>query len=147
MSKVGSRVQNLTKSRERVKKYGEVYTPEWVVKKMCDALPEEAWDSIDRTFLEPSCGNGNFLVEILRRKLELCYTPDDGLKALKSITAIDILPDNCEESRKRLLDMYHEKFSEADIEYLLDARRILNERIICGNSLEIMKKWAEEVTK
>ena len=137
-------MQRLTKSRSRVKKYGEVYTPDHIVRQMCDMLPADAWDRIDRTFLEPSCGNGNFLVEIFRRKLELCQTPQDGLRALESITGIDILPDNCEESRERLRGMYRMKFEQASEACLESVDRILAKNIICGNSLEIMKRWAEE---
>lgn len=137
-------MRNLIKSRERVKKYGEVYTPDHIVKKMCDMLPPDAWNRIDRTFLEPSCGNGNFLTEILRRKLTLCVTPEDGLRALESITAIDILPDNCAESRARLMAMYRDRFAGASAAHLLDAARILNKNIICGDSLEIMRRWSEE---
>ena len=51
----------LRKSAERVQKYGEVYTPMWLVKDMCDMLGDEspeAWTVLDKTFLEPACGNG-----------------------------------------------------------------------------------------
>lgn len=137
-------MQRLMKSESRVKKFGEVYTPDWMVKKMCDLLPEDAWTDIGKTFLEPSCGNGNFLVEIFRRKLTLCHTPEDGLRALESITAIDILPDNCAESRARLMAMYRDRFTGASAAHLLDAARILNKNIICGDSLEIMRRWSEE---
>ena len=64
----------LRKSAERVRKYSEVYTPMWLVKDMCDMLggeSPEAWTVLDKTFLEPACGNGNFLVEIFERKLKL----------------------------------------------------------------------------
>ena len=58
-----------TSQKERVKKFGEVFTPEWMVRKMCDELEENspgAFD-IDSTFLEPTCGDGVFVEEILRR--------------------------------------------------------------------------------
>lgn len=137
-------MQKLTKSKERVKKYAEVYTPEHIVKQMCDMLPPDAWESIDRTFLEPSCGNGNFLVEIFARKLKLCSTVKDGLKALNSIVGIDILPDNCAESRARLKQMFAERFDDANEIALYAADQILKNNIICGNSLEIMRGWGEE---
>ena len=94
----------LRKSTERVRKYGEVYTPMWVVKKMCDMLGDEkteAWAVLDKTFLEPACGNGNFLVEIFERKLKLCRDVQDGLLALRCIYGIDILQDNVEEKAGR----------------------------------------------
>lgn len=131
----------LIKSRERVRKHGEVYTPEWMVKKMCDMLPEDAWDDIDRTFLEPTCGNGNFLVEILRRKLNLCKHASEAVRALESITGIDILPDNVSESRQRMASLTQKMWPDADMDAVWD---VLNRNIICGDSLKIMRGWAEE---
>ncbi len=131
----------LIKSKHRIRKYGEVYTPEWVVKKMCDMLPSDAWDSIDKTFLEPTCGNGNFLVEILSRKLDLCKNEEDCYKALNSIYGIDILPDNVEESKKRMLDIVQSEFGLFAVE---NARTILDRQIICGDSLKIMKELEEK---
>lgn len=129
--------ENLIKSKERARKYGEVYTPEWLVKDMCDLLPSDAWDSIGRTFLEPACGNGNFLVEILSRKLELCKDVTDCMAALNSIYGIDILSDNVEEAKKRMLDIVQAEFG---FFVYSEAKKILDQRIICGDSLEIMKE-------
>ena len=56
------------KSKERVAKHGEVFTNEKIVKAMCDLVKAET-ERIDSRFLEPACGNGNFLAEILQRKL------------------------------------------------------------------------------
>lgn len=55
--------ERLIKSKERVKEHAEVFTPSWLVKDMCDTIPSEIWENIESTFLEPACGNGNFLVE------------------------------------------------------------------------------------
>jgi type I restriction-modification system DNA methylase subunit len=59
-----------TKSKERVREHGEVFTAEREVKAMCDLVKDET-ERIDSRFLEPACGDGNFLVEILTRKLEV----------------------------------------------------------------------------
>ncbi len=128
------------KSKKRVDKFGEVYTNSREVKAMCDLIPQEQWNNIDTTFLEPACGNGAFLSEIFERKLKLCNTYKDALRALKSITAIDIQADNVEESKERLLNMYKEKFSDG----VDEAKEILNEKIICGDSLEITEKWYKD---
>lgn len=144
---------NLTKSKRRIKKYGEVYTPEWLVKKMCDMLIEENKDGEDvfrpsSTFLEPSCGNGNFLVEILDRKLAKCKTDEEYLIALDSIYGIDILQDNVEESKQRMLDIFQTTCGLFDIE---KAKDILDKRIVCGDSLKIMaelqknKSWEQSI--
>ncbi len=126
----------LTKSKERVKKYAEVYTPEWVVKKMCDWLPPEAWDA-DHTILEPTCGNGNFLVEITRRKMQRSRNREEACKALETIYGIDLLPDNVQESRERMQAVVSEFFPG------LDVSDILERRIIQGNTLEMMTEEYE----
>lgn len=137
----------LRKSEERVRKFGEVYTPVHIVKAMCDMLGDEnpeAWTVLDKTFLEPACGNGNFLVEIFERKLKLCGNVQEGLLALRCIYGIDILQDNVEESRQRLFDMFVKAFPSADVRDIMAAEMILENNIICGDSLKIMRQWAEE---
>ena len=59
---------NLVKSKQRVADHGEVFTPAWMVEAMLDLVKGET-ERIDSRFLEPACGDGNFLVQILRRKL------------------------------------------------------------------------------
>ncbi len=132
------------KTRKRVRDFGEVFTNEREVKAMCDLIPQETWDNIASTFLEPACGNGNFLVEIYCRKLERCETEKDGLKALASIVGIDIQADNVQESRQRLKVMYLNKFPNANEIALQMADMILKNNIICGDSLKIMDKWRQE---
>ena len=88
------------KSKARVKERGEVFTAEREVKAMCDLIPEDIWRDITKTFLEPACGNGNFLVEIFERKLKYSKNEKDGLKALASIVGIDIMEDNCFEYQR-----------------------------------------------
>ena len=56
--------EQLIKSKDRVQKFAEVYTPAHIVKDMCDLIPEKLWDNIECCFLEPACGSGNFLAEI-----------------------------------------------------------------------------------
>lgn len=134
------------KSKKRVKDFAEVFTAEREVKAMCDLIPHKQW-TIESTFLEPACGTGNFLVEIFARKLKLCKNEKDGLKALASIVGIDIQADNCEESRKRLFKMYLDNFPEASNFALLMARQILENNIICGDSLKIQEKWITQNTE
>ena len=59
---------NLVKSKQRVADHGEVFTPAWMVEAMLDLVKDET-ERIDARFLEPACGSGNFMVQILRRKL------------------------------------------------------------------------------
>lgn len=103
--------ERLVKSDDRVRDLGEVFTPAGTVAAMLDLLPAEIWKPHpSSTFLEPACGDGNFLVAILDRKLESAETAartgqlaaggDEaarafhGLEALSSIYAVDISADN-----------------------------------------------------
>lgn len=95
--------ERLVKSAERVRDLGEVLTPAHIVSDMLDLLPDEMWrPHPPATFLEPACGDGNFLVAILSRKLERIagYTEDTqtrqllALAALASIYGVDISPEN-----------------------------------------------------
>ncbi|MGN0598669.1 MAG: N-6 DNA methylase [Oscillospiraceae bacterium] len=129
------------KSKKRVQDYGEVFTPAHIVKDMCNLIPSDVWENISSTFLEPCCGNGNFLAEILERKLSRCENAEQGLTALKSIYAIDIQQDNVEESKLRLFDIFIKHFPKAPATTGIEAAAILEHNIICGNSLEIMERW------
>ena len=133
------------KSKQRVRERAEVFTAEREVKAMCDLIPSEIWENITSTFLEPACGIGNFLVEIYSRKLQRCETEKDGLKALASIYGIDILPDNIAESRVRLVDMFVDKFTEANEFARITALAIVTNNIICDDAhnpkTEIVKSW------
>lgn len=129
------------KSKKRVKDFAEVFTAEREVKAMCDLIPLEVWENIDSTFLEPACGNGNFLIEIMERKYKYCQTEQEGLRALDSIVGIDIQEDNCIECKERLLNQFIEHFPNASIFLSEIARLILNRNIMHGDSLKIMKEW------
>lgn len=127
----------LIKSKERVQKYGEVFTPQWVVEKMCDELPDEAWKS-ETTFLEPSCGEGVFILEILRRKFENCKTKKDYRTALKSVYGFEIQADNVKITIENVINLCKKyfKISQSDIE-------IINDHIIMCDGLKIMRMLAE----
>lgn len=87
--------------------------------------------------IEPACGNGNFLVEIVRRRLNRCRTPQEAHRAVSSVYGIDILPDNVNESRERVKALVSDMFPGVDLS-------VVDRNIICGDSLEIMKKWEED---
>lgn len=113
------------KSKERVKKHGEVFTPTELVEKMLDRLPPEVWTDPYKTFCDPSCGNGNFLVAVLKRKLKMKHT---RRQALESVYGVDIMADNVEECRERLLEA-------ARATQNLEARAIVERNIVCHDSL------------
>ena len=140
--------EKLIKSKQRVKDFAEVFTPKHIVKDMCDLVPEEMWVSVDTTFLEPACGTGNFLAEILERKFKLCESWEDGLRALKSVYGVDIQQDNVEETKQRLFDMYIAEFPKAPALSSIIAVGILEKHIVQGDFIsEVTRKINEKRRK
>lgn len=115
----------VVRSRDRVKAYGEVLTPRHMVDKMLDLVREELEtgpDFVDKTFLEPAAGDGNFLVAILHRKLcaiEKHYPakewPEESLFALASIYGIELLADNYQDARAVMLAEFVRFHEENDV--------------------------------
>lgn len=124
--------ESLLKSKVRVKALGEVFTPAALVAEMLDKLPQDCWLP-DKTFLEPSCGTGNFLVQILERKLQAGHRP---LQALSTIYGVDIMQDNIFESRKRMLQASIAGGLDWEGTDLRKAVKILKQNIRQGNTLE-----------
>lgn len=102
---------SLVRSKKRVADHGEVFTPAWMVDEMLDLVKEET-ERVDSRFLEPACGSGNFLVQVLIRKLasvERRYGKSDfdrrqySLHALMCIYGIELLQDNITECREKML--------------------------------------------
>jgi hypothetical protein len=137
------------KSKDRVLDYGEVFTDEREVNAMCDLVKNECL-RIDSRFLEPACGDGNFLAEILSRKLEIVTkryrkSPYDfernSLLAVGSIYGVDIMFDNVKECRERLLSLWEKYYKKAvkkadySTEIVDSISYILSKNIVCGNAL------------
>jgi len=136
------------KNLNRVQKYGEVFTSRREIVNMLKLVNDEC-RRIDSRFLEPACGSGNFLVEILKLKLEnvkRCYGgrqheyEKNSILALSSIYGIDILEDNIEECKGNLLNifenLYIEKFGKKFKQKCIDsAQFIINRNIIWGDAL------------
>ena len=131
-------INTQVKSRERVSAHGEVFTAEREVKAMCDLVADEC-RRFDSTFLEPACGDGNFLAEILTRKLDALENDSDferkSLIALASLYGIDILPDNVTACRTRLYDLW-DKRRNFDAALRTRAREIVNANIVEGDTLK-----------
>lgn len=142
-------------SKQRVRDYGEVLTPDHIVNAMLDLVKQET-ERIDARFLEPACGTGNFLIEVLNRKLravEKNYRRSqieferNLVLAVSSIYGIDLLQDNVVACRQRLLEMANEKYtalykSKAKAGVRRTLRFILERNIIWGDALTL--KTVEE---
>ena len=111
------------KSKERVSAHGEVFTNPREVNAMLDLVKPET-ERIDSRFLEPACGDGNFLIEILRRKLAICEArvkarqdsqrqyEHDAVWAVSSLYGIELLEDNVAACRERLLGYFKEQYGQ-----------------------------------
>jgi len=93
-------MSGVERDRNRVKATGEVFTPTPLVQEMLDQLPQELFSNPTKTFLDPSCGDGQFLGEVLIRKIEHGSTFE---QALSTVYGVDLMQDNVEECRRRLL--------------------------------------------
>lgn len=134
MAVKNTKTEHLIKSKKRVKDFGEVFTPKHIVQDMCDLIPDEMY-SVEKTFLEPACGNGNFLVEILEKKLKNCHNEIEVKIAVESIYGIDIQEDNVLETRQRLNALVQQYFSD------LDCMEILCKNIAVGDFLKPETVW------
>lgn len=146
---------SLVKSKQRVADHGEVFTPPWMVEAMLNLVKGET-ERIDSRFLEPACGSGNFLVQILRRKLavvEIKYGKSDfekchhALLGLMCIYGIELLPDNIAECRANLLEIFADylDLDEADDLYQA-ARHVLSQNLVHGDALTMKDSSGQPIT-
>jgi hypothetical protein len=138
------------KSKQRVTDHGEVFTSEREVNAMLDLVKQET-ERIDSRFLEPACGTGNFLVEILRRKLDVVegrYKKNQldfeiySVIGVSSIYGVELLSDNAEACRERLLNIFVERYTklyrgEIKNECIRSIKYILSRNIVVGDALTL----------
>jgi hypothetical protein len=143
-------MENQVKSKERVTEFGEVYTSQREVNAMLDLVKQET-ERPDSRFLEPACGDGNFLIEVLNRKLEVLVKnykknqyefEKNSVVVVGSIYGIDILEDNAEIARERLFNKYvetYEKLYKNSINHNLvkSVKFIINSNILHGDALTL----------
>lgn len=137
------------KSKKRVTDHGEVFTNEREVKAMLDLVKQET-ERIDSKFLEPACGNGNFLAEVLKRKLVVVSSrygksqiewESYALITIASIYGVDILEDNANDCRKRLFDIFSKSYISffelnCKLEFLKGIKFIIERNILWGDALD-----------
>ena len=137
-------------SKKRVNDHGEVLTAKREVDAMLNLVKQET-ERIESRFLEPACGTGNFLTEILERKLRIVESrygnsqleyERNVILAISSIYGIDILQDNVVECRKRLFSIFNQHYSGLFKEFTKDECRntvkyIVERNIIWGDALTL----------
>jgi len=143
-------MESQVKSKKRVTDHGEVLTGQREVNAMLDLVKQET-ERIESRFLEPACGNGNFLTAILERKLavvEIRYGKSlldferYAVLAVSAIYGIDILDDNVRECRIRLFDVFDATYTRLFKNDVKDKCRetiqfILSHNIIWGDALTL----------
>jgi len=151
-------VNEQVKSRKRVADHGEVFTSEREVNAMLDLVKQET-ERIDSRFLEPACGTGNFLAEILNRKLKVVKKRYSNNKldyekyavlAITSIYGVDILEDNVLECRNRMFSIFNDEYTkickeDANDECREAVRYILSRNILHGDALTMATLEGEPI--
>lgn len=146
------------RSRKRVADHAEVFTHEREVNAMLDLVKSET-ERIDSRFLEPACGGGNFLVEILKRKLSIIKKKYKNSQydyerysviAIASIYGIDLLLDNVEECRLRLFEIFTKEYKHifgknSNDKYLEIIKIILEKNIVCGDALTMKDNFKKPI--
>ena len=141
----------MIKSKERIAEFGEVFTSDREVKAMLELVAEETI-RIDSRFLEPACGDGNFLIEILEKKLRVISSKysinqldyeRNAFTAISSLYGIDLLEDNVLNCRKRLLSYFKEKYENLFVKSLNlklydSLEHVLKKDIIHGDALTLL---------
>lgn len=137
------------RSKDRVRDLAEVFTHQREIDAMLEQIPD-AFSALDIKFLEPACGSGNFLVEILRRKVQLvskhdCSTQEHYehrlLRAAAAIYGVDISPENVTEARARMAHVLLDHFQrdantvEPTSGFLQAAALILGDNIVVGDTI------------
>ena len=117
---------NILRSKERVKDTGEIFTPTELVQKILDKLDYD-FENHDhtKTWLDPTCGNGQFLIELARR----------GVKA-KNIYGVDLMPDNITECKRRLTNILGDN---KEIQYWIDRNIVQGDAL----SFDYLNHWEE----
>ncbi len=145
------------KSKQRVSEFGEVNTSKREVESMLDLVIHET-ERLDSRFLEPACGDGNFLIEVLRRKLRILVKnyknnqyefEKNSIVMIGSIYGLEILEDNAESARKRLftefLKVYEKHFRKNINKNLIKSiKYILKRNIIHGDALTLKQVTSEK---
>ena len=117
------------KSKERVKKFGEVLTPRWCAEMMIDQCEPDI-SNPETTFFEPCCGEGAFVCPVLRRKLCASLNTQQKIMSCQNVYAVDIQYDNVQICRENLVNIAVSKGVDG-----LTARKIFARNIIHGDML------------
>tara|TARA_B110000503_G_scaffold109914_1_gene164482 strand:+ start:1451 stop:1903 length:453 start_codon:yes stop_codon:yes gene_type:complete len=119
------------RTQSRIKATGEVFTPTIMVHAILDKLDQIVFVDSSKTFIDPACGDGQFLSEVLIRKIENGSTFE---QALSTVYGVDLMQDNVQLCQERLL---------CGQEHL---RHVVERNIVCANGLNYNYLFGEPET-
>lgn len=127
--------ENLTKE-EKIRKFGEVFTPPEIVEQMLDMLERESPGCFapEKTFLEPTCGEGVFVCGILQRKFANCTTDAERRLAIRSVWAMELQADNVEKTIRAVTELCEGVFRLTKVD-----RETIKDHVIQADALKVMK--------
>ena len=109
----------IQRSKERIKKNGEVFTPFSVIDQMISKIPEEQWKEPKARFLDPCAGSGNILIRMLEKRLASGISTED---AVKTLYGVELMQDNRDLCVKRILEIVGPEYA-----------KIVNRNIVCAD--------------
>ena len=130
-------MSGVERERNRVKATGEVFTPTPLVEEILNKIDQELFKDPTKTFLDPSCGDGQFLASVLYRKLQ---NGIDFEQALSTIYGLDLMQDNIELCRERLLA------GREDLRYIVERNIICHDALTYDYSFNGTNKNNDELT-
>ena len=113
--------------RKGSKSTQEFFTPYSIIKKMCDKVPESEWSNPKKTFLEPSFGNGQFLIYIVYNRIKHNI---DWKTTLNTLYGVELMEDNVIEAKERIINLLKEISPEFDESA---ARQIMDKNLVCSD--------------
>ena len=122
------------KRKDRRSETDEVFTPFSLLEIMSKYISDDTWNDPTKIFLDNCCGNGQIILFIINKKLELGHS---YIQALSTTYGLDIMEDNIIECKQRIINFLNEKNITYDLNTV---NKIINHNIKCGNAL----KWDYE---
>ena len=124
-----------TRTKERIKQTGEVFTPLELVDEILNKLPKNLLTDPTKTFIDPAAGDGNFVVQVIRHKIHHGSTV---WEALSTTYGVELMPDNVEHMKERVLALADDH--DPDIFGMVESKAwygpLVDHNFICANSLE-----------
>ena len=129
MQDLTTKNDGIVRSKERITKNGEVFTPKALVEKMMDKIPLEKWKNPEATFLEPTFGSGNMLICMLERRIACGIEP---IQALKTLYGVELMQDNVDLCKERIREVLRSN----KVKITSKINEIIDHNFVCSDFFE-----------